>query len=112
MIGSLQIIDGVDNASPGLNFALGNFFGSIRIRPYEGGDNCWSKFSFYGPNAFNGVISMQTKSPFQFPGFSAHVKAGERAYRNMELGMLKCLRIKKGKTSLHIEIKPFLHACR
>ena len=30
---SLQIIDGVDNASPGLNFALGNFLGSSTIFP-------------------------------------------------------------------------------
>ena len=28
---SLQIIDGVDNASPGLNFALGNFLGSSEL---------------------------------------------------------------------------------
>ena len=34
--------------------------------------------AFYGPNAFNGVISMETKSPFLFPGVMAEVKVGER----------------------------------
>ncbi|MDC1494093.1 TonB-dependent receptor, partial [Schleiferiaceae bacterium] len=34
--------------------------------------------AFYGPSAFNGVISMQTKDPFQFTGLSASLKAGER----------------------------------
>ena len=28
---SLQIIDGVDNQSPGLNFSLGNFLGSSEL---------------------------------------------------------------------------------
>ena len=32
--------------------------------------------AFFGPNAFNGVISMHTKNPFLFPGFSASVKIG------------------------------------
>ena len=34
--------------------------------------------AFYGPNAFNGVISMATKNPFEFPGLSASIKMGER----------------------------------
>ena len=29
---SLQLIDGVDNQSPGLNFSLGNFLGPICLR--------------------------------------------------------------------------------
>jgi outer membrane receptor protein involved in Fe transport len=35
--------------------------------------------AFYGPNAFNGVISMETKNPFFNKGLSASVKAGERS---------------------------------
>ena len=33
--------------------------------------------AFFGPNAFNGVISMNTKSPFLFDGLF-NVKMGER----------------------------------
>ena len=34
--------------------------------------------AFYGPGAFNGVVSMETKSPFQFPGITVSTKVGER----------------------------------
>ena len=75
---SLQIIDGVDNASPGLNFALGNFLGASELDLMKVEIVSGASSAFFGPNAFNGVISMHTKSPFLFPGFSASVKIGER----------------------------------
>ncbi|MDZ4709802.1 MAG: carboxypeptidase-like regulatory domain-containing protein [Saprospiraceae bacterium] len=75
---SLQIIDGIDNQAPGLNFSLGNFLGSseldvLRVDMVQGASS-----SFYGPNAFNGVISMETKNPFYQKGLSVYAKAGER----------------------------------
>ena len=75
---SLQIIDGVDNASPGLNFALGNFLGSSELDLMKVEIVSGASSAFFGPNAFNGVISMNTKSPYLFDGFSASVKLGER----------------------------------
>ena len=75
---TLQIIDGVDNASPGLNFALGNFLGASELDLMKVEVISGASSAFYGPNAFNGVISMYTKSPFKFQGFSASVKGGER----------------------------------
>ena len=75
---SLQIIDGVDNASPGLNFALGNFLGSSELDLMKVEIVSGASSAFFGPNAFNGVISMNTKSPFLFEGLSASVKLGER----------------------------------
>jgi iron complex outermembrane recepter protein len=75
---SLQIIDGVDNQAPGLNFSLGNFLGSSDL-DIQGVDLIVGASSaFYGPNAFNGVISMNTKSPFNHRGLAASVKYGER----------------------------------
>ena len=35
--------------------------------------------ALYGPNAFNGVIYMETKDPFLFPGTSYQLKVGEQA---------------------------------
>ena len=76
---SLQIIDGVDNQSPGLNFALGNFLGSSELDLKKVEIIVGANSALYGPNAFNGVISMETKDPFQFPGLSAQLKGGDRS---------------------------------
>ncbi|MCB0850971.1 MAG: carboxypeptidase-like regulatory domain-containing protein, partial [Bacteroidetes bacterium] len=74
----LQTIDGVDNASPSVNFALGNFLGSSEL-DLQGVDLIVGASSaFYGPNAFNGVIKMDSKDPFLSQGLSAFIKMGER----------------------------------
>ncbi len=76
---SLQIIDGVDNQSPGLNFSLGNFLGTTELDTKGVEIIVGANSALYGPNAFNGVIKMSTKDPFMFPGTSYQVKIGERA---------------------------------
>ncbi len=72
----LQLIDGMDNSSPALNFPLGNLVGineldvkSVEILP-------GAASALYGANAFNGVLNMQSKSPFNYKGLSAYVKYG------------------------------------
>jgi iron complex outermembrane receptor protein len=75
---SLQLIDGIDNQSPGLNFSLGNFLGASDLDVKSVDIVAGASSAFYGPGAFNGVISMETKSPFQFPGVNASFKIGER----------------------------------
>ena len=76
---SLQIIDGVDNQSPGLNFSLGNFLGTTELDTKGVEIIVGANSALYGPNAFNGVISMTTKDPFMFPGMSHQIKMGERS---------------------------------
>lgn len=75
---TLQLIDGVDNQSPGLNFSLGNFLGSSELDVLKVDIIQGATTAFYGPNAFNGVIYMQTKDPFFQKGLAAKVKVGER----------------------------------
>ena len=75
---SLQLIDGVDNQSPGLNFSLGNFLGASELDVMKVDLIVGASSAYYGPNAFNGVISMTTKDPYIFRGLSATVKGGER----------------------------------
>lgn len=75
---SLQIIDGVDNQAPGLNFSLGNFLGSSELDIMKVDLIVGASSAFYGPNAFNGVISMETKDPFFHKGLSSSIKFGER----------------------------------
>ena len=75
---SLQLIDGVDNQAPGLNFSLGNFLGSSELDIMKVDIIQGANSAYYGPGAFNGVISMQTRSPFIQPGLSMQYKFGSR----------------------------------
>ena len=75
---SLQIIDGVDNQAPGMNFSLGNFLGAseldiLKVEIIQGASS-----AYFGPNAFNGVIKMDTKNPFIHTGLSVQQKFGSR----------------------------------
>ncbi len=72
----VQLIDGIDNQAPGLNFPVGNIVGipeldleSVEILP-------GAASALYGPNAINGIILMNSKSPFEYQGLSAFAKAG------------------------------------
>ena len=72
----VQLIDGMDNQAPGLNFAVGNIVGmseldveSVELLP-------GAASALYGPNAINGILLMNSKSPFLYQGLSASVKAG------------------------------------
>ncbi len=76
---SLQLIDGVDNQSPGLNFSLGNFLGASDLDVKNVEIVAGASSAFFGPGAFNGVVNITTKDPFSFPGVSVEIKAGERA---------------------------------
>jgi iron complex outermembrane receptor protein len=73
---TVQMIDGMDNQAPGLNFPLDNIIGmseldveSVEILP-------GAASALYGPNAINGLILMNSKSPFLNQGLSANVKSG------------------------------------
>ncbi|MGV3503817.1 MAG: TonB-dependent receptor [Adhaeribacter sp.] len=72
----VQFIDGMDNQAPGLNLPAGNMVGlsdldaqSVEIVP-------GASSALYGPNAFNGVIAMTSKSPFEYQGLSAMARVG------------------------------------
>jgi iron complex outermembrane receptor protein len=72
----LQLVDGVDNQTPGLNFAVGNLFGSSDLDLESVELIPGSASALYGPVAFNGVLMMRTKDPFLYQGISAQVKTG------------------------------------
>ncbi|MCC5918981.1 MAG: carboxypeptidase-like regulatory domain-containing protein [Cryomorphaceae bacterium] len=93
---SLQIIDGVDNQAPGLNFSLGNFVGASELDIMSVDIIAGASSAFYGPSAFNGVVSMTTKDPFIFRGTSFSLKVGERNLREMAIRHAKVHKDKKG----------------
>lgn len=94
---SLQLIDGVDNQSPGLNFSLGNFLGASELDVQKVDLIVGASSAYYGPNAFNGVINMQTKSPFLYPGLSVSLKGGERALVETAVRWAQVFKDKKGE---------------
>lgn len=72
----LQLVDGVDNQAPGLGFSIGNMFGSSDLDMESAELIPGAASALYGPVAFNGVLMMRTKDPFQYQGLSAQVKLG------------------------------------
>ncbi|MGC1633401.1 MAG: TonB-dependent receptor, partial [Gelidibacter sp.] len=91
----MQLVDGMDNAAPALNFPIGNLVGmnetdvlSVEILP-------GAASALYGANAFNGILFMRSKSPFDFQGISGYHKqgftsqdaGGDNTYRDSGLRM-------------------------
>ena len=78
----VQLLDGMDNQAPGLNFSVGNIAGvseldleSVELLP-------GAASALYGPNAINGLLLMTSKSPFLYQGVSAYAKAGVMSASN------------------------------
>ncbi len=72
----VQLVDGMDNTSPALNFVLGNLIGmneidvnSVELLP-------GASSALYGANAFNGILFMTSRNPFDHQGISAYFKGG------------------------------------
>ncbi len=72
----LQMIDGVDNQTPGLNFAVGNLFGASDIDVESVEVIPGAASVLYGPMAFNGALLIRTRDPFQYQGLSVQAKSG------------------------------------
>jgi iron complex outermembrane recepter protein len=72
----LQLVDGVDNQTPGLSFAVGNLFGSSDLDMESVELIPGAASALYGPVAFNGILMMRTKDPFQYQGLSAQARLG------------------------------------
>ena len=91
----MQLVDGMDNSAPGLNFAVGNLLGisdldvkSVEILP-------GASSALYGANAFNGIMFMTSRSPFNDQGISFSYKqgltgqdaAGDNIFRDISIRM-------------------------
>ncbi|MDA9057432.1 TonB-dependent receptor [Flavobacteriaceae bacterium] len=72
----MQLVDGMDNSTPALNFPIGNLVGmidpdvqSVELLP-------GASSALYGANAFNGILFMTSKNPFDYEGISTSLKRG------------------------------------
>ncbi|GIQ60474.1 membrane protein [Flavobacterium collinsii] len=72
----MQLVDGMDNSSPLLNFVLGNMIGVSEIDVQSVELLPGASSALYGANAFNGIMFMNSKSPFTYQGASAYFKYG------------------------------------
>lgn len=91
----MQLVDGMDNSTPALNFPIGNLVGmidpdvqSVELLP-------GASSALYGANAFNGILFMRSKNPFDHEGISVSFKrgitsqeaAGDNAYTDLGIRM-------------------------
>ncbi|MBG7611928.1 carboxypeptidase-like regulatory domain-containing protein [Polaribacter sp. BAL334] len=91
----MQLVDGMDNSSPALNFALGNLLGMSELDVETVELLPGASSALYGANAFNGIMFMTSKSPFKDQGISVSLKtgitsqdaAGDNAYNDFNIRM-------------------------
>lgn len=85
----VQLIDGIDNQAPGLNFAVGNIVG-INDLDLESAELIpGASSALYGPNAINGILLLTSKNPFDYQGFSAYAKTGVNSVETNASGTLE-----------------------
>ncbi len=81
----VQFVDGMDNQAPGLNFPVGNMVGANDLDLESVEIISGPASALYGPSAFQGVVSMKTKNPYDYQGLSAQIKGGTRNYIDGQL---------------------------
>jgi hypothetical protein len=71
-----QIVDGMDNQAPGLNFSVGSIIGLTELDV----DNMellpGASSALFGPGGMNGTLLINSKNPFRYQGLSFQVKTG------------------------------------
>ena len=72
----MQLVDGMDNSTPALNFPIGNLVGMIETDVQSVELLPGASSALYGANAFNGVLFMTSKNPFDTDGISTSLKRG------------------------------------
>ena len=77
----MQLVDGMDNSSPLLNFVIGNMIGVSEIDVQSVELLPGASSALYGANAFNGILFMNSKSPFTSEGVRAYAKYGQTSQK-------------------------------
>lgn len=71
-----QLIDGMDNQAPGLNFAVGNIVGLTELDVDNIELLSGASSALYGSGGMNGTILITSKNPFKYQGLSFNLKQG------------------------------------
>lgn len=70
----VQLTDGMDTQAPALNFPIGNLNGPSELDVESVEFIPGASSALYGPNAFNGILLVNSKNPFRYQGLSVKVK--------------------------------------
>ena len=71
-----QLIDGMDNQAPGLNFSVGSIVGISELDVDNMELLSGASSALYGPGGMNGTLLINSKNPFKYQGASFLVKTG------------------------------------
>jgi outer membrane receptor protein involved in Fe transport len=71
-----QLVDGMDNQAPGLNFSVGSIIGFTELDVDNVELLSGASSALYGSGGMNGTLLMTSKSPFKHEGLSFQVKHG------------------------------------
>ena len=71
-----QLVDGMDNSAPALNFSVGNVIGLTDLDVDNMELLSGASSALYGSGGMNGTVLITSKDPFKYQGFSIEVKEG------------------------------------
>ena len=71
-----QLIDGMDNQAPGLNFSVGSVIGLTELDVDNIEILSGASSALYGSGGINGTVLITSKNPFKYQGLSFNVKQG------------------------------------
>lgn len=71
-----QLVDGMDNSAPALNFSVGNVIGLTDLDVDNMELLSGASSALYGSGGMTGTLLINSKDPFKYQGFSIQVKEG------------------------------------
>jgi outer membrane receptor protein involved in Fe transport len=82
-----QLIDGMDNQAPGLNFSVGDIAGPTELDVDNVELLSGASSALYGSGGMNGTLLITSKNPFKYQGLSYNIKMGMMNIGNKSTGV-------------------------
>jgi outer membrane receptor protein involved in Fe transport len=71
-----QLVDGIDNQAPALNFSIGSIVGLTELDVESMDLLPGASSALYGSGGMNGTLLINSKNPFKYQGLSVQIKQG------------------------------------
>ncbi len=79
-----QLVDGMDNQAPGLNFSVGGIVGLTELDVESMELLPGASSALYGSGGMNGTVLINSKDPFKYQGLSFQIKGGVNHVDNFQ----------------------------